>query len=397
MTKAADLPLPTAAAGITGSGGPVIPLAVPDLRGNEAAYLQECVATNWVSSAGPFVTEFERRMAARCKRAHGIATVNGTAALHLALRIAGVGEGDFVVVPDWTFAATANAVLHAGAQPVFVDVSGASWTLDPALVEAAFGATRDDPIAAVVAVHALGHPADMDVLAAVCRRHGAVLIEDAAGAIGARYKGRPVGGLGDAAIFSFNGNKTVTAGGGGMIVTDDDAWAARARSLSIQARIGGDYRYEEAGFNYRMTNVNAALGLAQLERLDDMVGAKRAIAERYDAALRDRSDLEAMPRRAWAESACWLYSVRCASRTEAVRLVAHLAAYGIEARRFWESLSNQAPYADAARHLTGVAARLSGTVVSLPCSSHLSGADQDRVIAALRTWHGAPVGEAVPC
>jgi dTDP-4-amino-4,6-dideoxygalactose transaminase len=368
-----------------------IPLAVPDLGGGESAWLRRCIADGWVSSAGPYVTEFENAIAARAGTGHGIATVNGTAALHLALVVAGVGRGDRVIVPDWTFAATANAVLMAGAVPVFVDVEEASWALDAALLERAIG--EHDP-AAIFAVHALGHPADMDPVMDIARARGVPVIEDAAGAIGAFYKGRPVGGLGDAAAFSFNGNKTVTTGGGGALVTNRTDWAGRARALSAQSRPGAAYRYEEAGFNYRMPNVNAALGLAQLERLDTMLSAKRTIAARYDAALAGRADLSPMPRAPWARSGCWLYSVRCASRADAASLVAHLDAADIAARTFWESLSRQAPYGAYPAVRTGTADALSGTVVSLPCSSHLAEADQARVIGALAAWRGGALREA---
>ncbi|MEZ5670411.1 MAG: aminotransferase class I/II-fold pyridoxal phosphate-dependent enzyme [Alphaproteobacteria bacterium] len=371
-----------------------IPLAVPDLRGNEAAYLLQCVADNWVSSAGPAVSELEARLAALTGRRSAVATVNGTAALHLALKAAGIEAGARVVVPDYTFAATANAVLSVGAVPVFVDVTAETWTLDPALLAATLEA-EPDGLAAVIAVHVLGHPADMDPIAALCRRHGATLIEDAAGAIGAAYRGRPAGGLSDIACFSFNGNKTVTAGGGGMLVMDDAAWAERARALSTHARSGAAYRYGEAGFNWRMPNVNAALGLAQLERMDEMVAAKRAIAARYDAALAGRNDLVPMPRAGWADSSCWLYSVRCRDAGVACALVHHLAGRQIEARPFWEALSSQPPYRRFARGTNPVAASLSGTVVTLPCSSHLRPDEQDRVLAALADWRGgAAVADA---
>ena len=242
------------------SAEPGIPLSVPDLRGNEAAYLARCVADNWVSSAGPFVVEMEARLARLTGRAHGVAMVNGTAALHLALVAAGVGAGDRVIVPDWTFGASANAVFHAAAEPCFVDVTTESWTLDATLVAKALA----DPAArirAVIAVHALGHPADLDPLRELCDDARIPLIEDAAGALGARYKDQPAGGIGDFGVFSFNGNKTVTAGGG-MVVTDDGAAADRLRHLSTQAREAPAYRHDAVAFNYRMTNLNAAVGMA---------------------------------------------------------------------------------------------------------------------------------------
>lgn len=369
---------------------PIIPLAVPDLRGNEAAYLARCVAENWVSSAGPEVSALEQRMAEITGVDHAVATVNGTTALHLALITAGVGPGDLVAVPDFTFVATANAVVHAGARPLLLDVTEESWTLDPACLARAFD-VHGAAITAVVPVHALGHPADMDPITALARAHDVPVIEDAAGAIGALYRDRPVGGLGDAAIFSFNGNKTVTAGGGGALTTRIRDWAAHARSLSAQARDGDAYRHGEIGFNYRMPNINAALALAQLERLDAMVALKRAIAARYDDALAGRDDMNAMPRPDWAHSACWLYSVRCAEPSDATALVDHLAAARITARVAWQSLSAQAPFAAMPRLLTGVAARLSGSVVSLPCSTSLTEGDQRRVIEALATWRGKTV------
>ncbi|MBM3553953.1 MAG: aminotransferase class I/II-fold pyridoxal phosphate-dependent enzyme [Alphaproteobacteria bacterium] len=365
-----------------------IPLAVPDLRGNEARYLAECVHDNWVSTAGPRVVEMEKRMSALTGRRHAVATVNGTAGLQLALTAVGLKPGDLAIVPDWTFAASAAAIYHAGGEACFVDVTPESWTLDPDLVREALNTSRRR-IAAVIAVHACAHPADMDALSAVCRDFGVPLVEDAAGAIGARYKGRPVGSLGDIAMFSFNGNKTVTAGGGGMVVTDRDDWAKTIRHLSTTARPTPIYEHDAVGYNYRMTNLNAAVGVAQLERLDDMLAAKRAIADRYDAAISGRADLGAMPRANWAESGCWLYSVRTASPEDAVALEARLKTRRIEARTFWRCLSGQGPYAAAPRYLSGYAARcLSGTLVSLPCSSSLSKTQQDRVIDALGAWRG---------
>ena len=364
-----------------------IPLSVPDLRGNEAVYLAQCIADNWVSSAGPFVTEIEARVAALLGRSHAVATVSGTAALHLSLIAAGIGPGDRVVVPDWTFAATANAVFHAGAEPFLVDVTPESWTLDPALTGEVLAAPANR-VRAVIAVDALGHPADMDRLSELCAAAGVALIEDAAAAIGARYKGRPAGSLGDLATLSFNGNKTVTAGGGGAVVTDDGERAARIRHLSTQARRGAAYLHDSVGYNYRMTNLNAAVGLAQFERLDEMVAAKRRIAAAYDAALAGRADLTPMPRADWAEGSCWLYSVLCGDEADAEGLVGHLAAADIEARVFWRALSPQPPFAECPRLLSGVAASLSGRTVSLPSSSGLTTAQLDKVLTALGGWRG---------
>ncbi len=360
-----------------------VPLSAPDLRGREAEYLARCVADNWVSTGGAFISEFESKVARIAGRRFAVATVNGTAALQLALMAAGVRPGDFVVVPDWTFAATANAVFHAGASPVFLDVTEESWTLDAMQLAACLDQFSEGRIGAVVAVDALGHPADMDAIGAVCRARGIPLIEDACGAIGARYKGRPAGGLGDLGVFSFNGNKTVTAGGGGMIVTDNGEWAETARHLSTQARRGPDYVHDAVGFNFRMTNLNAAVGIAQIERLEDLVAAKRSFAAAYDRTLAGRTSPTPMPRAPWAESSCWLYSVLCASEEAARGLVRHMERNGIEARIFWRQLSAQAPYADAPAEAAPVSRKLSGRVVSLPSSSGMTEGQLRRVIDAL--------------
>lgn len=367
-----------------------IPLSVPDLRGREAELLLGCVRDNWVSSAGPQVTAFETAMARLTGRTHAVATVNGTAALHLALLAAGVCAGDRVIVPDWTFAASANAISHAGATASFVDVRKADWALDPDLVAEALAC--DPTIRAVIAVDPLGHTADLDALEAACAPYGVPLIEDAAGAIGARYRGRPSGSGGTAAIFSFNGNKTVTAGGGGMLVTDDAVFARKVRHLSTQARPGSDYIHDMIGFNYRMTNINAALGCAQIERLDEMVAARRAIAARYDDAFAGLALVTPMPRPGYCDSACWLYSVRMPDEKTTRALVASCDVARIEARLFWRALSAQAPWQDAPRRLRGVSAALSGTVASLPSSSSLSKQDQQRVIDTVTIWHESIVG-----
>ncbi|MBE90527.1 MAG: pyridoxal-5'-phosphate-dependent protein [Rhodospirillaceae bacterium] len=365
-----------------------IPLSIPDLRGKEAAYLAQCVEDNWVSSAGPSVTAFEGKIAALTGRAHAVATINGTASIHLALLAAGVGHGDRVVVPDWTFAASANAVYHAGAEPFFIDISHDGWTLDASLIGDAL-AIENNRIKAIIAVHTLGQSADMDALAA--NAQGLPLIEDAAGAIGASYHDHHVGKDGTFATFSFNGNKTVTAGGGGMVVCDDSQAADRLRHLSQQARTGAEYIHDEIGFNYRMTNLNAAVGLAQLERLNEMVAAKRAIAARYDQVIAGRQDLACIPRAPWTQGSCWLYSILTASPDDSAALIVTMSQQNIEARGFWRSISEQAPFKSAPKLLNGVSQSLTGRVVSLPCSSQLTEGEQFRVIDVLQKWRGSAI------
>ena len=367
---------------------PRIPLSVPDLRGREADYLAQCVTDNWVSSAGPFVTEMERRVAALAGRKAGVACVNGSAALQVALSAAGVGSGDYVIVPDWTFAATVNAVVHAGGVPVFADIQATDWTIDPASVDDAIAA-HGSKVKAVVAVDVLGNLPDPGPLKDLADRHGLTLLEDAAGAIGASRDGVPAGGIGDGAIFSFNGNKLVTAGGGGMFVTDDEALASRFRHLTTQARVGSDYRHDMAGFNYRMTNVNAAVGLAQMERLDEMLAAKARIAHRYEQAVSGRNDITFMPVSRPSESSYWLSNIVVADEPSMRSLVAHLDAARIDARPFWCSLSVQEPYKAYPAMPVPVSTAMTDRVVTLPCSSHLTDQEQDRVLEALVGWRGA--------
>ncbi len=364
----------------------MIPLSIPDLRGREAEYLATCVQDNWVSSAGPFVTAFEEKTAELAGRKAAVATINGTAALHLALIGAGVQKGDYVVVPDWTFAATANAVYHAGAIPVFVDVDAETWTLDPEQLARAFESIENENISAVIAVDTLGYTADMDALSELCRDRGVALIEDAAGAIGATYKGRPAGGFGGFSIFSFNGNKLVTAGGGGMVLTNDEAKAEFLSHLSKQARTGEDYEHDAIGFNYRMTNVNAAIGLAQLERLPEMLERRREISRAYDEVLSGCNVMTPPPSPSWASPSGWLYSLRCADTNIASAMVDRFRAENIEARKFWRSLSAQSIYQGSPKFLSSVSRDLSGSVVSLPSSSSLTAAELERVVCELLSF-----------
>lgn len=365
-----------------------IPLSVPDLRGREIELLTHCVSTNWVSSAGPQVAEFEQVIKSYTGRKHAISTVNGTTALHISLVAAGIGPGDLVIVPDWTFAASVNAIYHAGATPYFHDI-GIDWSLDSSLVAQSL-VEKNPRIKAVLAVHPIGRPGDIGALQELCQGAGIMLIEDAAGALGAIYKGNPVGAFSDFATFSFNGNKVVTAGGGGMIVTDNDTFAKKVKHLCAQARCGNDYSHDAIGWNYRMTGLNAALGLAQMERIDVMIAMRHAISERYNQALAGRTDLLPPPNIHYGTGNSWLYNVLCADEATANNLVEHMDRHNIETRIFWRSLSDQAPYKDAPKRLVGRSRSLSGRVVSLPSSSSLSIAEQNYIIQALGDFRGAP-------
>jgi perosamine synthetase len=375
-----------------------IPNAVPFLGGNEWKYVKECLDTNWVSSAGPFVERFERDVAACVGVPHAVATVNGSAALHVALLAAGVGAADEVLLPSLTFMATAGAVVHAGAHPVFLDSEAVSWGLDPARVEeflteeceARDGRVVDRAtgrrVAAVVAVHLYGHPCDLDALLALCRRWSLPLVEDSAEALGARYRGRPVGCEGAAGCLSFNGNKVITSGGGGMVLTHDAALAARVRALTTQARRDPlEWVHDEVAFNYRLTNIQAALGAAQLEQLEAFLVRKRETAEHYRAALGGLDGVCVAQEADWARSSYWMPAVLLDERRcrDVRGLIRRLDADGIQVRPVWHPLHRQPPFQGARVGPITVADRLWDRGVLLPCSVGITAAERQAVIEAL--------------
>ena len=367
-----------------------IALSEPHLVGNERRYLEECIETNFVSSVGPFVDRFEREFAAFVGTRFAVACASGTAALHVAFRLIGLEPGDEVHVPSLTFVASVNPIAYERGTPVLVDSELESWNLDPALVvdyiEAAARSGRKLP-RAVEVVHLLGHPAQIDRIVDVCDKHGVTVIEDAAEALGARYHGgrfdgKQVGTIGRLGCFSFNGNKIITTGGGGMIATDDPALARRAKHLTTQARLPGPaYRHDEIGYNYRLTNLAAALGVAQLEQLPAFIAKKHAIAARYDAAFRGRDDVGVPPRAPWATSTSWLYSIRVGQVRDA--WMERLAAQQIESRPIWTPVHMMPMYAAASRLGGERAERLAAEALSIPCSVGLTDAQQERVIALL--------------
>ena len=373
----------------------VIPLAVPHLTGNLRRYLDECVETNYVSSVGPFVTRFEEEFARFVGSRYAVACVNGTAALHLAVRLLGVEPGDEVLVSTFTFVASVNALVYQRARPVLVDAERESWNLDPELVT---GEIRRRAKAgqrlpkAVEAVHILGHPANIEPILEVCEEFHIPLFEDAAEALGATYTegrlaGRQVGTLGKVGCFSFNGNKIITTGGGGMLTTDDEALARRAKHLTTQARLpGSEYWHDEVGYNYRLTNLAAAVGLSQLEQLPEFLRRKWEIADRYDRALGGIPGITLPPRAQWAKPSMWLYSILIDPQKAGVdrnRVLAAMAECGIEARPLWPPVHKMPMYPEA-RYLGGnVAEGLFLQGVTLPCSVGLTVEEQDVVIECL--------------
>jgi dTDP-4-amino-4,6-dideoxygalactose transaminase len=373
-----------------------IPLAVPSIGGNAAAYLQECLDTNYVSSVGPFVGRFEQAFAAAVGARYAVACASGTAAIHLALLVLDVGPGDDVLVSDLTFVASVNPIVQTGARPVLVDAERATYDIDPDLVvgelERRARAGERQP-AAIEVVHLVGQPADLAPIVEAAERFGVPVIEDASEALGATYtagpySGRAVGTIGRLSAFSFNGNKLITTGGGGMVVTDDEALARRARHLSTQARLPGlAYDHDEVGYNYRLTNVAAALGLAQLEELPRLLAGRRANAARYDAAIAGMPGLLPAPRPAWADPSFWLYTASLEEpdipRRDAI--ISGLAEAGIEARPIWTPIHRTQLYAEAARIGGSTAERIFASAFCLPSSSSLTDAERDRVVEEVRS------------
>lgn len=374
-----------------------IPLCVPFLGGNEADYVQECIRTGWVSSVGPFVNRFERETADLLGVAHGIATTSGTAALHVALLVAGIERGDEVVLPSLTFIAPANAIRYLGAWPVFIDVDPTYWQLDVSATEAFLrdechhvnGELRNRVtgrrVRGILPVHILGHPVDLDPLVALADEFGLTIVEDATEALGAFYRGRPVGGSGRLACFSFNGNKLLTTGGGGMVVCNDRATAARVRYLTTQAKDDPvAFVHGAVGFNYRLSNVLAAIGVAQLERLDFHVAEKRRIADRYGAALSTVHGVTLMAEAPWARSVYWMYTILLDARFDRNAVMKALDRDGVQTRPLWQALHASAAHRDAQRRACPVVDELVSRSLSLPCSVGLTLPNQDRVVEALR-------------
>ena len=365
-----------------------IPVYRPDLGGNEKAYVLECLESTWISSKGRFVEQFETAFAAHLGVGHATSVCNGTVALHLALLALGIGPGDEVIVPTLTYVASANAVAYTGAVPVFADAVPGSWQLDPADV-----ARKLTPrTKAVMAVHLYGHPCDMDALQALCRAHRLFLVEDCAQAIGAAYKGRAAGGFGDVATFSFFGNKTITTGEGGMVVSGDRTIMERARHFKGQGLAAHrEYWHDVVGYNYRMTNICAALGLAQLERVGAFVERKRQIAALYRRALRGA------PVTLQAESvdvahAWWMVTLLCDDAADRDALRRHLAARGIETRPVFYPVHTMPMYSQRFQR-NPVAEDTAWRGVNLPSFPALSDAEVAAVCDAVHEWYGSRRGD----
>jgi perosamine synthetase len=359
-----------------------ISLAAPALNGNERAYVLDCLETNWISSIGKYIAAFEESFAQFCGVGHAIATNNGTTALHLALVALGVGPGDEVLVPTLTYVATANAVRYCGAVPVFIDSSADTLGLDPNLIERAVTPRTKG----ILPVHLYGHPADMTRINEAADRFGLWTLEDAAEAHGAEVGGRRVGSLGRCATFSFFGNKIVTTGEGGMVTTDDAELAARLRLFRGQGMDPNRrYWFPVVGYNYRITNIQAAIGVAQMETIDDAISCRDELARIYDEAMYPLLErIEVLPEQPWARRVFWMYNVFLRDGDEARRdrVMAGLDALGIESRPVFYPMHRLPPYEDGSSSYPVADAR-AARGITLPMHQALVGDDIERIAASL--------------
>jgi dTDP-4-amino-4,6-dideoxygalactose transaminase len=360
-------------------------LSPPHLSGRELDLLREAVESNWVAPLGPQVDAFERELSEVVDVPHALALSSGSGALHLALVVLGIGPGDEVACSSFTFSSSANAIVYSGASPVFVDCDEETWTMDPELLEQALNERPN--IRAVIPVDLYGQCCDYDALQAVCAPRGIPIVQDAAESLGSTYREAPAGGQGAMAAFSFNGNKIITTSGGGMLVSRNADWIAHARKLSTQAREPEPhYEHTEIGFNYRLSNLLAAVGRAQLEVLPERVASRRRINDRYRELLAAAPGISFMPEAEYGRGNCWLTCIvvdpeEAGTDRERIRLA--LEAEDIEARPLWKPMHLQPVFRDAPAVVGDVSGGLFERGLCLPSGSALAESDQERVVEIL--------------
>ena len=377
----------------------MIPLAVPNLTGREKEYLNNCIDTTYVSSVGEYVTRLEKMTADEAENNYAVATSSGTTGLHVTLLASGVKAEELVIVPAFTFIASANAVAHCGAIPWIMDIRDMDWCLDPDLVRSELEQNcviREGKlihkadgrrVAAIMPVYTLGNIPNMQKFQAMAKEYGIPLIVDAACAIGALYNGEPFGKLADVSVISFNGNKTITSGGGGMVVGNDKELIDRIRHLTTTARVGIEYDFDMVGYNYRMTNIQAAVGCAQMERLEEFVKRKREIRHFYASAFECLVDMGISLFRETPGGSCWLSGLvlpKGKTLDDVRRITGRLREKGIESRAFWKPVHLQKPFKSVPCILKGVAEDLWGRIVTLPCSTNITNAELEYVAGSMK-------------
>lgn len=379
----------------------MISLSMPNLTGNEKKYLDNCIDTTFVSSVGEYVVRFEEMVAAATGSVGAVATSSGTTGIHAALTAVGAKYGELVIIPTFTFIASANAVRHCGADPWFMDISKDTWCLDPELVRheietycetrsdgALYHKESDQRIVALMPVYTLGNIPDMKEFRKIADEYRIPLVVDAACAIGATYEGQDFGPLADLSILSFNGNKTITCGGGGAVVGCNREILDHVRHLTTTARVWPDYDFDEVGFNYRMTNIQAAVGVAQMERLDSFVETKRRIRRLYETEFTDLAKEKSLTFFPTTDgSSCWFSGIVLPEGTElsvVKAICAKLKEHEIEARPFWKPVHLQKPYFDCPKSDVSVSDGLWQRIITLPCSTNITGEELERVVESVK-------------
>ena len=359
----------------------VIPLSEPAIIGNEWEYIKECLDTGWVSSVGNYVNRFEEMVAGYVGCKYGIAVVNGTVALHLSLVACEVRSGDEVIVPSLTFVATANVVKYCGAEPVFIDCCHDTLCLDVEKLKLflemeceqnddgfTYNRTSGRRVKAIMPVHVFGHPVEMEALLELCKLYNIDIIEDATESLGSEYKDQKTGSFGKLACLSFNGNKIITSGGGGMVVTNDGCLAEKVKHLSTQAKTDSiEYDHDEIGYNYRLTNIQAAMGVAQMEGLDKFVEIKRKNAFRYQNLFSNTNSIEFLWEKPWVKSNFWFYTIKV-STFHKKSLIDYLLSKNIQVRPMWKPIHILPMYKDCQTFRVESALNIYDTALNLPCS-----------------------------
>lgn len=377
----------------------VVPLTEPEISGNEWEYIKECLDTGWVSSVGSYVTRFEEMTADYIGTKYAVAIVNGTSALHLSLLVCDIKPGDEVIVPALTFIAPVNAVRYCGAYPVFMDCDAEFLGMDVAKVARFISSecTKHEDgycynkktgrrVKAVIPVHVFGHPVDMNGLVDICKENNIDIIEDASESIGSEYKGKKTGTFGKMGCFSYNGNKIITTGGGGMIVTDNKGLAQRVQHLSTQAKSHPvEYDHDEIGYNYRLTNIQAAMGVAQMERLDEFVEIKRKNAAVYRERLSGSSGVDFLWEQPWAKSNFWLYSIRV-PKDHKKGLMQYLLSKNIQTRPVWMLIHTLPMYKDFQAYDIERAMDIYNTVLNVPCALNLRPDEIDFITDSIKGY-----------
>lgn len=361
-------------------------LASPHMsdEGYEMQYVQEAFDTNWVAPLGPNVNEFEKELAAKVGSKHAAAMTSGTGAIHLALKAAGVGEGDIVFCPTLTFSATANPIIYQNATPVFIDSDYETWNMDPNALETAFE-KYGDKVKAVLVVHLYGLSADMDKIMEICSKYDVTVIEDAAESLGAYYKGKHTGTFGEFGVFSFNGNKIITTSGGGMLVSDDEEKIKKVRFWSTQSRDAArHYQHSELGFNYRMSNVVAGIGRGQLKVLDQRVAKKKYIYEFYKRELGQLEGVEFMPINDWNEPNYWLSVMTLKGKVRPIEVMEALEKENIESRPVWKPMHMQPFFAEYDYVGGDVSEKLFENGVCLPSDTKMTDENLHRICSIIK-------------